>query len=101
MRRAIYECKGCDRHCTLRVHADERPYKCMYWAEKANWVRIDKHEQKVMYEYRMECPICGCERTPEYRATKRKKGIEISVIMHCKECKLSETVYHEADKASN
>lgn len=52
MRRKIYKCCACGReYCTVRTCRDEKPSKCIYWHDCANWLRIDKHEQKQLGEY--------------------------------------------------
>ena len=55
MRRTIYECRACGRgYCTVRTRSDEKPSRCVYWHDFSDWVRIDKHEQKQLGEFRSE-----------------------------------------------
>ena len=51
MRRAIYECWMCSRHCTVRTHSTERPTKCLFWVDCPQWFRVDKHSQKQIGEW--------------------------------------------------
>ncbi len=53
MRRPIYECRACGRYCTTRTDkVDDVPARCLFWHDFASWVRIDKHEQKQLNEFR-------------------------------------------------
>ena len=53
MRRAIFECRACGQdYCTVRTQNDERPVRCIHWFDICDWVRIDKHDQKQLSEFR-------------------------------------------------
>jgi len=52
MRRPIFECRACGEYCTARARRDEPPNRCLYWHDFCSWVRIDKHEQKQLSEFR-------------------------------------------------
>lgn len=51
MHRAIYECKSCPKHCTVRTKETEKPTKCIYWMDYCCFVRKDKHNQKNLEEF--------------------------------------------------
>lgn len=52
MRRRIFECRSCGEYCTVRARRDEPPSRCLYWHDYCSWIRIDKHEQKQLSEFR-------------------------------------------------
>lgn len=62
MHRAIYECKSCAKHCTVRTKETEKPTKCIYWKDYCCFVRKDKHEQKNIEEFKgtKQCVKCAC-----------------------------------------
>ena len=52
MRRMMYECRACGEYCTIRTRHYEQPERCPHWKDCACWIRVDKHKQSNVEEWR-------------------------------------------------
>ena len=83
--RAIWECKQCDKHCTIRTEERiERPARCPYWRDNCLFLRKDgMNKEKIQKDYPRQCD-CGGRFIPIFRA---RRGEEPREYVECKKCK--------------
>lgn len=82
--RAIFECKACPKHCTVRTEErNERPPRCLYWRDSAVWLRKDGPNKEKMIDWPRFCG-CGGRLIPIFAA---RHGEEPKEYAECQKCK--------------
>lgn len=83
--RAIWECKQCEKHCTIRTEERiERPPRCPYWRDSCVFLRKDgMNKEKLLKDWPRVC-ICGGEFVKIFCA---RRGEDPKEYVECKVCK--------------